>query len=205
MQSIMRRAGMLILALLVILPVTLYAWGPMTHLTVNERAYERAIREIGNHLAIPRELADDFIGGGPCPDIKSQGGASFPYKFHNDPDTVVRMIELAKADPETESRLIGILHKAQHLFGHLERPDFCHPVSPGEEPGRGPAPAEELPGPGGVTLERRRAHPSFLRGSFQLPLTPTLSPTSGGEGARSSPRAGRHRCLSLSTQWGEPG
>lgn len=31
-------------------------------------------------------------------------------------------IEKAKADPETESRLIGILHKAQNLFGYLERP-----------------------------------------------------------------------------------
>lgn len=31
-------------------------------------------------------------------------------------------IEKATADPETESRLIGILHKAQGLFGYLERP-----------------------------------------------------------------------------------
>lgn len=31
-------------------------------------------------------------------------------------------IEEAKADPEIESRLIGILHKAQNLFGYLEEP-----------------------------------------------------------------------------------
>ncbi len=120
MHSIIRRAGTLIPALLVVLPVTLFAWGPMTHLTVNQRAYEQAVREFGNHLAIPRELADDFIGGGPCPDIKSQSGASFPYKFHNDPDTVVRMIELAKTDSRFgQADVVMALGWAGHVFGEV--------------------------------------------------------------------------------------
>ncbi|HNV68356.1 MAG TPA: hypothetical protein PKO06_01565 [Candidatus Ozemobacteraceae bacterium] len=120
MNSIIQRAGMFLLALLLVLPITADAWGPMTHLTVNQRAYEQAVREIGNQLAIPRELADDFIGGGPCPDIKSQGGASFPRDFHGDPDTVVRMIELAKQDPKFgQADVVMALGWAGHVFGEV--------------------------------------------------------------------------------------
>jgi hypothetical protein len=106
--------GLLIACFLCALPLD--AWGPLTHLTVNSLAYEQAQKEMGSQFCIPSTYRDFFIGGGPAPDIKQPGGAKFPRAFHNDIDTIDRMIELAKKDPR-----FGLLDVVEALgwAGHL--------------------------------------------------------------------------------------
>ncbi len=95
------------------------AWGPMTHMAVNELAWERAAREMGPGLCVTPDLRDEFIGGGPCPDIKFTAGASFPIEFHNSPEVAVRMIELAKQEPWGKADVAMALGWAGHIFGEV--------------------------------------------------------------------------------------
>jgi len=55
------------------------------------------------------------------PELRAESSAQTAERAEKFAELKVE-IEQAKADPETESRLIGILHKAQNLFGYLERP-----------------------------------------------------------------------------------
>ncbi|NLI74816.1 MAG: hypothetical protein GX442_00075 [Candidatus Riflebacteria bacterium] len=119
----MRRTSSIVLfcvSLLLAGPVAAPAWGPMTHMAVNELAWEQAAAEMGSRLCVTPDLRDEFIGGGPCPDIKFTAGASFPIEFHNSPDVALRMIELARTgDRWGKADLAMALGWAGHIFGEV--------------------------------------------------------------------------------------
>ncbi|RCK80601.1 MAG: hypothetical protein OZSIB_2914 [Candidatus Ozemobacter sibiricus] len=95
------------------------AWGPMTHMAINELAWEQAAREMGSGLCVTPDLRDEFIGGGPCPDIKFTAGASFPLEFHTSPEVAVRLIALAKQEPWGKADVAMALGWAGHIFAEV--------------------------------------------------------------------------------------
>ncbi|HNW33606.1 MAG TPA: hypothetical protein PKM25_01640 [Candidatus Ozemobacteraceae bacterium] len=98
----------------------LSAWGPMTHLAINARAYSQAALDSRHLLAVPAGMKNLFIGGGPAPDIKFNAGDEFPREFHFDPETILRMVELAKSDSRYGlSDVAMALGWAGHLFAEV--------------------------------------------------------------------------------------
>lgn len=111
-------AGILLALVLVAAPLA--AWGPMTHLAVNERAYSKAALDSRYLLAVPESMKNLFVGGGPAPDIKFNAGDDFPREFHFDPEVVLRMVELAKSDPKYGlSDVAMAMGWAGHLFAEV--------------------------------------------------------------------------------------
>jgi len=115
--SIIKSFAILVLGLIA---VPLSAWGPMTHLAVNARAYSQAAFDSRHLLAVPEGLKSLFIGGGPAPDIKFNAGDEFPREFHFDPEMILRMVELAKSDSRYGlSDVAMALGWAGHLFAEV--------------------------------------------------------------------------------------
>ncbi len=105
---------------LALLAAPLSAWGPMTHLAVNTRAWSQAALDSRLLLAVPESIKDLFIGGGPAPDIKFNAGKGFPSEFHFDPETILRMVDLAKRDPRYGLADVAMaLGWAGHLFAEV--------------------------------------------------------------------------------------
>ncbi|MFZ2960826.1 MAG: hypothetical protein WA705_28445 [Candidatus Ozemobacteraceae bacterium] len=93
------------------------AWGPMTHLAVNEQAYEEAMARMGGTCCVPRSLSPLFIAGGPSPDVKFTGGDAFPLTFHTSVEVIDRMIALAKNDAKYGlDDVVEALGWAGHLY-----------------------------------------------------------------------------------------
>ncbi len=117
--------ALLIFSMISCLP--LQAWGPMTHIEVNFQAYKIVGNELKGAFGIPPAFANSFIGCGPSPDINQMGGKAFPKAFHNDPETVLRMVELAKKDPRFGTLdVVEALGWAGHLYAEVfsnHRPD----------------------------------------------------------------------------------
>lgn len=105
---------------LALLAAPLSAWGPMTHLAVNTRAWSQAALDARLLRAVPDGMKDLFIGGGPAPDIKFNAGDGFPREFHFDPETILRMVDLAKNDPRYGLADVAMaLGWAGHLFAEV--------------------------------------------------------------------------------------
>lgn len=97
-----------------------FAWGPMTHLAVNEQGYETAASRMGETCVISRALAHIFISGGPAPDVKFNGGDAFPREFHFSLETIDRMIDLAKTDARFGLQdVVEALGYAGHLYAEV--------------------------------------------------------------------------------------
>jgi len=97
-----------------------FAWGPITHMTVNEAAYDRVAAELGPEFAFTGEQRDEFIGGGPCPDLKFAFGASFPIVFHNEPEVGLRLVGVAKNWSEAGLGDVAMaLGWAGHIYGEV--------------------------------------------------------------------------------------
>lgn len=105
---------------LALLAAPLLAWGPMTHLAVNTRAWSQAVLDARLLPAVPESMKNLFIGGGPAPDIKFNAGDGFPREFHFDPETILRMVDLAKSDPRYGLADVAMaLGWAGHLFAEV--------------------------------------------------------------------------------------
>ncbi|HOT29737.1 MAG TPA: hypothetical protein PLU72_16290 [Candidatus Ozemobacteraceae bacterium] len=105
---------------LALLAAPLSAWGPMTHLAVNTCAWSQAALDARLLRAVPESMKDLFIGGGPAPDIKFNAGDGFPREFHFDPETILRMVDLAKNDPRYGLADVAMaLGWAGHLFAEV--------------------------------------------------------------------------------------
>lgn len=115
------RAGVAgIVLALALFAAPLAAWGPMTHLAVNARAYAKAALDSRKLSAVPAGMRNLFIGAGPAPDIKHNAGDEFPKTYHSDIDVVLRMVELAKSDPKYGlSDVAMALGWAGHLFAEV--------------------------------------------------------------------------------------
>ncbi|MBF0543843.1 MAG: zinc dependent phospholipase C family protein [Candidatus Riflebacteria bacterium] len=98
----------------------LSAWDPLTHMIINETAYQQALTESGSDLIITAENYQIFVGGAPSPDMRQTGGPNYPVSFHNDIETIKRMIEIAKDNPKfgVEDVLMA-LGWAGHLFAEV--------------------------------------------------------------------------------------
>ncbi len=103
-----------------LLAAPLSAWGPMTHLAVNTRAWSAAALDSRLLRAVPDSMKAAFIGGGPAPDIKFNAGDGFPREFHFDPETILRMVDLAKSDSRYGLEDVAMaLGWAGHLFAEV--------------------------------------------------------------------------------------
>ncbi|HOY66557.1 MAG TPA: zinc dependent phospholipase C family protein [Candidatus Ozemobacteraceae bacterium] len=111
---------LLVLLVLGLFAAPLAAWGPMTHLTINARAYARSGIAAKSLSAVPKSLERLFIGGGPAPDIKFNAGEGFPREFHFDTAAILRMVDRAKSDPKFGLQDVAMaLGWAGHLFAEV--------------------------------------------------------------------------------------
>ncbi|MBF0409695.1 MAG: hypothetical protein HQM10_20310 [Candidatus Riflebacteria bacterium] len=96
------------------------AWGPMTHMSVNEAAYTSIAAELNKDFIIQPEYSYLFIGCGPAPDIKQTAGSEFPDEYHKDIETVLRMVDKAKSDKSFGLEdVIMALGWAGHLYAEV--------------------------------------------------------------------------------------
>ncbi|MBF0406645.1 MAG: hypothetical protein HQM10_04780 [Candidatus Riflebacteria bacterium] len=98
----------------------LYAWGPIAHMKINYIAFDRAAANMKNSFVIPQAMKDNFVGGGPAPDIRQTMTNPFLELFHNDIPAVLEMIKIARQNQEYGTEDVAeALGWAGHLFAEL--------------------------------------------------------------------------------------
>ncbi len=111
---------LLALFFMLFISANLGAWGPLTHMLVNSRAYETVKPELKDELCIDQQFKNQFIGLGCSPDIKHTAGKNFSRKLHDDFATILRMIEMAKTDEEFGQKdVVSALGWAGHLYAEV--------------------------------------------------------------------------------------
>ncbi|MBF0407390.1 MAG: hypothetical protein HQM10_08550 [Candidatus Riflebacteria bacterium] len=97
-----------------------FAWGPLTHMYINDQAYQRAVKSMGDSLCVTSNLSGIFFGTSASPDIKQISGEEFNRNFHNDFVTVEKMIDSAKSNKRFgKEDVAAALGWAAHLHAEV--------------------------------------------------------------------------------------